>query len=87
MSLDKNDEARDALLRLGRSTSVDGLGASLRVLRRRKRLTLTTVAERAGISKRHLRRLENGKKAPTVRTLVRVADALGLSVSLRLVKR
>lgn len=52
------------------------LGAKLQALRLNKNLDQQTLAERAGISVRALRNLENGQGS-SVKTLVRVLRALG----------
>ncbi len=56
-------------------------GASARALRLRQRLTLDRVAKLAGVSKGHLSRFERGEKALSVAALIRLAQALGTSVS------
>jgi DNA-binding XRE family transcriptional regulator len=59
---------------------------SLRRERERVGLSLTDVAERAGIDKGALSRLENGRQLnPTVNTLARYARALGKSLALGVV--
>lgn len=52
------------------------LGVKLRALRLNKNIDQQTLAERAGISVRALRNLENGQGS-SVKTLVRVLRALG----------
>ncbi len=42
--------------------------------------TQAAVAEMANISQTHYSSIENGKESPSIATLVRIADALGLSV-------
>jgi ribosome-binding protein aMBF1 (putative translation factor) len=62
-------ELRDLLKRLGRE-------------RRRRGLSLADVAERSGIDRSVISRLENGRQPnPTVTTLCRYAAALGLQLS------
>ena len=70
---------------LGTYLAVQKLLAELRAARQREGLTLEQVAERAGMDKASLSRLETGKQAnPTVDSLFRVAIALGKTIGLRL---
>lgn len=58
-----------------------GPGPSVRSLRRRRNLTLDQLAEEVGLSKGHLSRFERGEKSLSVSALMRLAKALGTSVS------
>jgi len=66
--------------------SVDLLGddervaAFIRTYRLRRNLTLAQLSEMSGISVGHLSRLENGTRTPTVRLLLQLARALGVSL-------
>ncbi len=53
------------------------LGAILRQKRKEKKLTLKTVAERAGISEGFLSQVENDVNSPSVDTLVKICSAIG----------
>src|SRR6202453_652821 len=57
------------------------VGAMLRGQRRHLNLTLQEVAERAGITKGFLSEVERDRAAPSVATLLKLRDALSLSVS------
>lgn len=58
------------------------LTASRLVLaRKRRRMTLSALAKKSGISVRSLTAFENGHKTPAPETLVTLAEALGLPVS------
>ncbi len=59
----------------------DYVGASLKRRRQLQRLTIQDVAERAGISRGMLSRIENGQATPSLDTLSRVCQAIGLSLS------
>lgn len=59
-------------------------GGNARLLRLKRRLTLDRLAELAGLSKGHLSRFERGEKALSVAALMRLAQALGTSVSVLL---
>ena len=52
----------------------------IRAYRLRRNLTLAQLSELSGISIGHLSRLENGTRTPTVRLLLQLARALGVSV-------
>jgi transcriptional regulator with XRE-family HTH domain len=55
------------------------LGRSLRAARRRAGLTMDTLAEMSGVSQPHLSQMENGRVSPSISTLYRLANALGIS--------
>ena len=60
------------------------VGLSLRALRIRRRLTQSDVARMIGLSRSAIARIERGHAdRATVRTLIRVAEALGASLSVR----
>src|SRR6202046_5178325 len=56
------------------------VAAWIRTFRLRRNLTLAQLSELSGISIGHLSRLENGIRTPTVRLLLQLARALGVSV-------
>ncbi len=58
-----------------------GLGPRARELRRRRRLSLTEVAERAGLTKGFLSRFERGQVSISVASLLRLCSALDLDVA------
>ncbi|MEO6511918.1 MAG: XRE family transcriptional regulator [Nocardioides sp.] len=55
--------------------ALDRVGPRLRSVRRERGVTLTDLAERTGISKSTLSRLENGKRRPSLELLLPLADA------------
>jgi transcriptional regulator with XRE-family HTH domain len=62
------------------------LGAALRAVRERQRLTQEELAERSGLSYKFIGEIERGVGNPTVGTLDRLAEALGVPVSSLLVE-
>ena len=52
----------------------------IRAYRLRRNLTLAQLSELSGVSVGHLSRLENGTRTPTVRLLMQLARALGVSL-------
>jgi len=56
------------------------VGQRLRTVRQRKRHTLKTVADRAGISQSFLSQVERGRAATSIATLKRIAAALDISM-------
>jgi len=50
--------------------AVEGAGHRLKTVRTHRRMTLTAVADRTGISKSTLSRLENGQRRPTLEILL-----------------
>jgi quercetin dioxygenase-like cupin family protein/DNA-binding transcriptional regulator YiaG len=57
------------------------VGATLREQRRRLNLTLETVAQRTGITKGFLSEVERDRATPSVATLMRLREALSLSIA------
>jgi transcriptional regulator with XRE-family HTH domain len=57
------------------------LGNAIRELRQRHGLTIADVADRAGISRGMLSKIENAQTATSLETLNRLAQALGASLS------
>src|SRR5690348_7951789 len=57
------------------------VGERLRALRRFRRATLRTVAERSGLSESFLSQVERGRSSASIESLRRVADALGVSMA------
>jgi transcriptional regulator with XRE-family HTH domain len=60
---------------------LDGLGERVAQARRRADLTLATVAQRAEVSAGYVSQIESASANPTVRSLARVAAAIGSSIS------
>jgi transcriptional regulator with XRE-family HTH domain len=57
------------------------LGERVRALRRERGLTLNLLAERSGVSRAMISKLERGEKNPTLVVAAKVAEGLGLSLS------
>jgi transcriptional regulator with XRE-family HTH domain len=62
------------------ATEVD-VGERLREIRRQRRATLKTVAQRSGLSESFLSQVERGRSNASIASLRRIADALGVSVA------
>jgi transcriptional regulator with XRE-family HTH domain len=62
------------------ATEVD-VGERLRAIRRLRRCTLRTVAERSGLSESFLSQVERGRSNASIGSLRRIADAIGISVA------
>ena len=58
-----------------------GLGTRIRARRKTLGLTLTEVAERAGLSNQYVSNLENSHRTPSLATLRSIATALGQTVT------
>lgn len=56
------------------------LGARIKELRKAKRLSQDALAEHVGIDSKHLSRLEVGGSFPSLDTLERLADVLGVEL-------
>jgi transcriptional regulator with XRE-family HTH domain len=57
------------------------LGTRIRALRQARHLTLRDVADRAGVTESFLSQVERDVTSPSIATVHRVAQALGLSIS------
>ncbi len=55
-------------------------GARLRAARRARGLTAQQVAEAVGVTKGFIAQIERGEASPSVATLLRICDAIGLAV-------
>ncbi len=56
------------------------LAATLRAFRNSRAMTLAQVSALSGISIAHLSRLENGERSPSVKVLLQLSRALGISM-------
>ena len=56
------------------------LGERVRALRRERGWTLELLAERSGVSRAMISKLERGEKNPTLVVAARVAEGLGVSL-------
>ncbi|MSP78141.1 MAG: XRE family transcriptional regulator [Dehalococcoidia bacterium] len=72
----------------GRSTQqrdeqelASSIGTRVQALRKERGMTVTALAEAAGMERPNLSRLEHGKHAPSLETLERVAKGLGMTVA------
>ncbi len=61
--------------------SEEAIGRKIREIRRAKGVTLQVLAERTEFTKGYLSKLEHSDKGPPVSTLMRIARALGVTVS------
>jgi len=52
----------------------------LELIRKEAKLSIYELSKRSGISQPYIKDLESGKKSPTLRTLEKLAAALGISV-------
>lgn len=57
------------------------LGNTIRTVRREKGLSQEVLSGLAGIARTHLTMIENGTMRPTIDTLCKIAQALGLRTS------
>ncbi|TYB47950.1 helix-turn-helix domain-containing protein [Actinomadura chibensis] len=60
----------------------ESIGAAIRRARRARGLTQTALAERAGLTQPAVSLLESGARVPPLPALERVADVLGLRVTI-----
>lgn len=63
------------------------IGRSLRALRHMNRMTQQEVADGAGLSRTQITNIEKGRGDVPVKTLMRIADALGYEVRAQFVRK
>lgn len=74
-------DAKELKKREAKETAfVEALGNRIRVLRQKTGLNQDEFAYKAGIHRSHIGQIENAKLTPTVITLLRVADALDITL-------
>ena len=60
----------------------DRIGLRIASLRKMQGMTITQLAERAGVGRGHLSRIEAGHYAVTLETIEAIAEALGMTVDI-----
>ncbi len=65
----------------------EGLIKTIKERREVLQVTQETLAELSGVGLRTLKQFESGKGNPTLQTLQKIADVLGMEVSLKLKNR
>lgn len=56
-------------------------------LRKERGITQQEIADRTGIKRTNVARIESGRNAPTIEVLVKLATALDMELEIRLVER
>ena len=56
------------------------LGTKLKVVRKERNYSLEELAKRTGFSKSFLSQIENGKNSPSIASLKKITEALGISI-------
>lgn len=56
-------------------------------LRKKKGITQQEVADRTGMRRTNIVRIETGKSVPTIEVLVKLAEALDMNLEVRMVER
>lgn len=56
-------------------------------LRKERGITQQEIADRTGIKRTNIARIESGRNAPTIEVLVKLAAALDMELEIRLVER
>jgi len=65
------------------ASTVEDLGATVRAARKQQGLDQLLLADLAGVSDRFVRDLEHGKPTVQLREVLRVLDALGLTLQVQ----
>jgi DNA-binding XRE family transcriptional regulator len=69
------------------TTSSQRIMKNIKSLRNNRGWTIAELAEKSGIQRPNLSRLENGKHTPSLETIIKVANALGVTVADIVVKK
>lgn len=56
------------------------IGERIRTTRKSKNLTQESLVEQAGIDRSHMGFIEQGRRRPTIATLKKITDALGITL-------
>ena len=65
----------------GNNAGMGRIGLEVRVLRRRRKMTIEQMSQATGLNRGYLSRLERGEKAPSIASVVKLAQALDVPVS------
>lgn len=65
----------------------NGLGTTLRALRKMRGMTQAEVAEAAGLERTSVTNIERGNQMLNVRTVTEIANALGYDVRVKFIRR
>ncbi len=65
------------------NTGCTSLGETLRKLRETKKITRSELAEAAGISESHLKKIETGSRQPGINTYQKIIEVLGADVVIK----
>lgn len=68
-------------MRLEKSGLLVSLGVRIRSLRKAKRLSQEALAERSGLNPKYIGQIERAETNPSIETLRRIADGLGVNLS------
>jgi transcriptional regulator with XRE-family HTH domain len=80
MSMVNDSTIRNDRLGADSSESSQRLGGQIRALREQQQLSLRTLASRSGFSPSFISQVENGQTSPSIASLERIAQELGVSM-------
>lgn len=64
-----------------KGASAKKLGANIKKIRASKNMTQGDLCRKLGVDRAYMSNVENGKKNPTLATIEKIADALGVSTN------
>lgn len=67
-----------------KSTSAKRLGSNIKKIRLAKKMSQGDLCRKLSVDRAYMSNVENGKKNPTLATITKIAEALGVSVDLLL---
>ena len=73
-------ESVESIVEAAAGDPVAALGPMIRELRKEKRLTLSDVAARTGLSVGHLSQVERGLSTPTIRQLQQISETMDVTI-------
>src|SRR5512138_1155413 len=77
----KSPEQEDKMALFEHDAVSVNIGERLRELREARNISMRALATRSGLSANALSMIERGKASPSVSTLYKLADALGISIT------
>lgn len=83
----KEKDEHTVLIEKEKDRIKDQILESYIALRKRRGITQQEIAERTGMKRTNIVRIESGRYVPTIEVLVKLADALDMELEIRLVER
>lgn len=87
MDYNVKEDAFEVLVEIQKERVKNEILDSYIALRKKRGITQQEIAERTGMKRTNIARIESGKYAPTIEVLVKLAEALDMDLEIKLVKK